>query len=247
MFTGAVLAFSLLAAPQPPAGEFRWGGDAEGGSPFVEADPRDPSRLTGFDVEIAELIAAELNRKPVFVQITFTSLDQSARRGDFEIGLSGIEDTPGRRAALAVTVPYYEFREVLTVRQADEHAFRSLADLRGHRVATLGGTIAYDLLLAAQQTHGITAVSYDDDVHPYSDLAIRRVDAVLLDQVLAERAMRRIPGLITRPDAVAVGRYVGVLAPEQTAVARSHRWHSARSDARWSTGADFPQVARLER
>ena len=218
MLTGIFLAVSLFITVQTPPGEFRWGGDAEGGSPFVEADPRDPSRLTGFDVEIAELIAGELSQKPVFVQITFTSLDQSARRGDFEIGLSGIEDTPARRAALAVTVPYYEFREVLTVRRADEHAFRMLADLRGRRVATLGGTIAYDILLAAQQTHGIIAVSYDDDVHPYSDLAIRRVDAVLLDHVLAERAMRRVPGLITHPDAVAVGRYVGVLAPEQTAL-----------------------------
>ena len=112
--TGAFLAVSLLiTTAQTPLGEFRWGGDAEGGSPFVEADPRDPSRLTGFDVEIAELIAGELNRRPVFIQITFTSLDQSARRGDFEIGLSGIEDTPARRAGLAVTVPYYEFREVL--------------------------------------------------------------------------------------------------------------------------------------
>jgi polar amino acid transport system substrate-binding protein len=216
--TSTFLALSLLVGQQPSRGEFRWGGDAEGGSPFVEADPRDPSRLAGFDVEIAELIAAELHRTPVFVQITFTSLDQSARRGDFEIGLSGIEDTPARRAALAVTVPYYEFREVLTVRRGDEQTFRTLADLRGRRVATLGGTIAYDLLLAAQQTHNITAISYDDDVHPYSDLAIRRVDAVLLDQVLAERAMRRVPGLITHPDAVAVGRYVGVLAPEQTAL-----------------------------
>src|SRR4029453_19498233 len=103
---------------QTPPGEFRWGGCAEGGSPFVEADPRDPSRLTGFDVEIAELIAGELSQKPVFVQITFTSLDESARRGDFEIGLSGIEDIPARRAALAASIPYYEFREGLTVRAA---------------------------------------------------------------------------------------------------------------------------------
>ena len=216
MLTGAVLASLFSLTLQMPPGEFRWGGDAEGGSPFVEADPQDPSRLTGFDVEIAELIAGELHRKPVFVQITFTSLDQSARRGDFEIGLSGIEDTPARRGALAVTVPYYEFREVLTVRRSDEQQFRNLGDLRGRRVATLGGTMAYDLLLAAERTHGIVAVSYDDDVHPYSDLAIRRVDAVLLDHVLADRAMRRVSGLITHPDAVALGRYVGVLAPEQT-------------------------------
>ena len=41
--------------PQAPA-EFRWGGDPEGGYPYVEADPSDPSRVVGFDVEIANLI-----------------------------------------------------------------------------------------------------------------------------------------------------------------------------------------------
>ena len=61
----------------------------------------------------------------------FASIDASVKRGDFVIGLSGIEDTPARRATLAVTVPYYEFREVLTVREADASRLRSLADFRG--------------------------------------------------------------------------------------------------------------------
>src|SRR5205085_4687401 len=38
----------------------RWGGDAEGGAPYVEADPNDPSRVVGFDVEVAQLLAAGL-------------------------------------------------------------------------------------------------------------------------------------------------------------------------------------------
>lgn len=203
-----------LAAQQP----LRWGGDAEGGAPFVEADPNDPRKLVGFDVEIAELIARELGRSPEFVQITFTSLDQSAVRGDFDIGLSGIEDTPGRRAAVAVSIPYYRFTEVLTVRAGDRDRFRTLADLRGRRVATLGGTIAYEILLQAERDHGITAVSYDDDVHPYSDTLAGRVDAVLLDNVLAARAMRRYAGLFTQPDAVATGHYVIIASPENTAL-----------------------------
>jgi len=196
----------------------RWGGDAEGGAPFVEADPSDPSKLVGFDVEIAQLVARQLGRTPQFLQVQFTSLDQSARRGDFDIGLSGIEDIPARRQSLAASIPYYEFREVLTVREGDRDRYRSLADLKGRRVATLGGTMAYDLLLEAERTHGITAVSYEDDVHPYSDLAIGRVDAVVLDNVLADRAMRRNTGLLTHPDALAVGHYIVITAPENTAL-----------------------------
>ncbi|MGE5198891.1 MAG: ABC transporter substrate-binding protein/permease [Rhodospirillaceae bacterium] len=220
MFAISALAASLLLAPaalravaqvQAPAAELLWGGDPEGGSPYVEADPQDPTRVVGFEVDVAALIASKLGLRPRFRSVQFASIDASVRRGDFVIGLSGIEDTPARRAAMAVTVPYYEFREVLTVRAADASRFATLADLKGKRVGTLGGTIAYEILLADQAAHGVVAVSYDDDVHPYSDLLLGRIDAVLLDHVLAEKAARRERGLVTQPATVAIGYYVGVL------------------------------------
>jgi len=114
MIAGASMRFLLpllvliaLASDGPARAQqiLRWGGDAEGGAPFVEADPRDPSKLVGFDVEIAELIATKLGRTPQFLQVQFTSLDQSAKRGDFDIGLSGIEDIPARRQSLAASIP----------------------------------------------------------------------------------------------------------------------------------------------
>ena len=200
------------AGPPTAAPAFRWAGDPEGGAPFVEADPSHPDELVGFDVEIASLIAAKLGRSPQFINITFTSLDQSIARGDAEIALSGIEDTAARRATMAPTIPYYEFREVLSVRTADAGRIRSLGDLRGRRVGTLGGTTAYEILLAAERDHGVVPVSYDDDVHPYSDLVIGRLDAVLLDNVIAARRTRTIPGFIVQPQAAAVGHYIGLLS-----------------------------------
>ena len=106
-----VVSSSLPVRAQSPC-ELRWGGDAEGGSPFVEADPNDPSRVVGFEVEIAGLLAEGLGRTPRFLQVGFTSLDAAAARGDFDIGLSGIEDSPARQSRLAVTIPYYQFREI---------------------------------------------------------------------------------------------------------------------------------------
>ncbi len=174
--------------------------------------------MVGFDVEIAALLAQELGRTPRFVQAGFTSLEAAVARGDFDIGLSGLEDTPARRARLAVTIPYYEFREILTVRDADRARFRTLNDLRGRRVATLGSTLAYDVLRDAERSIGIQPIVYEDDVHPYGDLALGRVDAVLLDQVLAERGVRRNPTLINQDTTIATGRYVGILAPNNIAL-----------------------------
>ncbi|HUR35362.1 MAG TPA: ABC transporter substrate-binding protein/permease [Vicinamibacterales bacterium] len=217
----ALVALAWATIPlraQGPVPTLRWAGDPEGGAPYVEASPDNPDRLVGFDVEIADLLASGLGRTPQFTFITFTSIVQGISRGDAEIGLSGIEDTPALRRSMSVTLPYYEFREVLAVREADAGRFRTLEDLRGRRVATLGATIAYEILLKAQASHDITPVSYDDDVHPYEDLVNGRVDAVLLDNVLAFRRARTVKGYTVQPGSVAVGHYVGVLSKDNGAL-----------------------------
>ena len=60
---------------------------------------RIPIGVVGFDVEIADAASrAGSAARREFVNVTFTSIDQSIARGDADIGLSGIEDTPARRA-----------------------------------------------------------------------------------------------------------------------------------------------------
>lgn len=211
-----VLAAALSSPAFAQTPSLVWGGDAEGGAPFVSADPNDTSKVVGFEVDIADLLARGLGRTPKFLQVGFTTLDAAAVRGDFDIGLSGIEDLPSRKARLALTIPYYAFEEKLTVRTADRERFRSLSDLKGRRVATLGATLAADVLEQAQRDHGIVPVIYEDDIHPYSDLVLGRVDAVVLDAVLADRALTRNVGLINQETRLADGHYVGILAPERT-------------------------------
>lgn len=184
----------------------------------MEADPADPSKVRGFDVEIASMIARGLKREPVFVQTAWSSLEASVERGDFAVGLSGLEDRPELRERHAVSLPYFEFHEVLAVRPRDSSRYRNLADLRNRKVATLGATMAYQLLLDAQRKYGVIPVSYDDDIHPYSDLVAGRVDAVLLDNIIADRSLRRTPGFVIQPDPVATGHYVAVFARNNVAL-----------------------------
>ncbi len=208
----AVLWSSRASAQRSERRKLRWGGDAEGGAPFVEADPSDPSRVRGMDVEIAGMIALGLGRGPYFVQVAWSSIEASLERGDFDVGMSGLEDSNELRARFAVSMPYFEFRTVLAVRPADTARYRTLKDLAGRRVGTLGTTQAYRILLESAARGGVVPVSYDDDVHPYEDLVAGRLDAVLLDHVIAERSLRRTGGFVIQPVPVAVGHYVAVLA-----------------------------------
>ena len=52
-----LLAFSARADDRI----LRWGGDAEGGAPFVEADPTDPSKVRGFDVDALDARSGDLD------------------------------------------------------------------------------------------------------------------------------------------------------------------------------------------
>ena len=164
-------------------GTLRWGGDVQGGEPYVFQDPRDGRRLTGFEVEIARGLARRLGVRAEFVQNDWQTLIPSLERGDFDVALNGIEVTPARRARVAFTRPYYAFAETLVVRR-DDGAVRGLVDLRGERVGTLEGSLALDLVRAAA---GVEAVLYEGVEEPYLDLERGRVRAVLLDNIIAAR------------------------------------------------------------
>ena len=164
-------------------GTLRWGGDVQGGEPYVYQDPEDGSRLTGFEVEIADALARRLGVRAAFVQNDWQTLIPSLERGDFDVALNGIEVTPARRARVAFTRPYYAFAETLVVPRADGRT-RTLADLHGARVGTLEGSLAADLVRADP---GVEIVLYEGVEEPYLDLERGRVAGVLLDNIIAAR------------------------------------------------------------
>src|SRR5688572_13701494 len=63
------------------AGTLRWGADTQGGEPHVYPDPADPSRVIGFEVDLAGAIARELGVRAEFVQNDWVNLVPSLERG----------------------------------------------------------------------------------------------------------------------------------------------------------------------
>lgn len=184
-------------------GELRWAGDLQGGEPYVFRDPADPSRLIGFEVDIARELGARLSAPARFVQNDWQNLVPSLERGDFDLILNGLEDTPAVRGRILLSRPYFRFSEQLVVRRG--FALRSLDALNGHRVGTLASSLAH-LLLRGRP--GIQVVLYTGQEEPYQDLVNGRIDAVLLDSVIAARYGLTKPGLELADPDVARGAYV---------------------------------------
>ncbi|HEY5089136.1 MAG TPA: ABC transporter substrate-binding protein/permease, partial [Polyangia bacterium] len=184
-------------------GELLWGADEQGGEPYVYED-RDGA-LVGFEVDLADALAAALGVRARLVQNDWSTLIPSLERGTFDIALNGIEVTPARAGQVAFTRPYYVFSERLVARRGDA-GIGDLASLRGLRVGTLANSLAWDLLRAA----GAVALPYEGVEEPFVDLEHGRTDAVLLDDIIVARYVGRHPSLAIVGD-VAEGRYAVAL------------------------------------
>jgi polar amino acid transport system substrate-binding protein len=199
-------------------GELRWGADIQGGEPYVYENPDDPSKIIGFEVDIAESLARRLGVKATFVQIAWSSLVPGLERGDYDIALNGLEATGERRDRLLLSDPYYIYAETLAVKQGSSLRFY---DMRGRRVGTLNQTYAFDLL----RDLGAQVVPYEGVQEPYEDLKNERIDGVLLDNVIADRYGCNAEGVLCVPGDGALGSYVAGLRKGDT------RLHAAVNQA----------------
>jgi polar amino acid transport system substrate-binding protein len=186
-------------------GEITWGADLSGGEPYVYEDPANPSHLVGFEVDLMDAIARRLGVKARMVQYNWSNLVQSLERGDFDVVMNGLEATAERKDRILLSDPYYVYAETLTVPRGSE--VKSLFELSGKRVGTLNQTFAHDIL---RMMPTIQPVLYEGNEEPYLDLEQGRSDAVLLDNIIADRygCTDKHPLLQCVPYDVARGTYV---------------------------------------
>jgi polar amino acid transport system substrate-binding protein len=204
-------------SPRAKQPALRWAADAEGGAPYIFKDPKDPNRYIGFEVDLAEALEKELGRRIEFVQYEFKSLVPGLQRGDFDFAMNGLEVTPDRAKAIRFSRPYYVYALQLVAR-ADEKRFHDLDECKaiGGVVGTLEDTAAERLL----DKEGITKKSYPNQVEPYRDLELHRLDAVLLDLPIAAYYARPNPALKYVGEPLGAGLYAIGFRKDNEALAK---------------------------
>lgn len=192
------------------AQELRWGADPIG-APYVFQDPKNPRRIIGFEVDLAEALGRQLKVKTVLVPIQWDQLVPALLRGDCDVVMNGLEITEDRLRAIDFSDPYYVFAEQITVRRGDTR-FHTFEDLKGHRIGTLSAALAYTML--TRDTRMI-AVPYPSEPEAYKDLQLGRTDAVLLDVPIAAYYAAPNPALENVGEPIGQGFY-GIGAPGKT-------------------------------
>lgn len=201
-------------------GVLKWGADAEGGAPYVFPDPRQPDRLIGFEVELADALARKLGVRAEMVQNQWDGLVPALQRGSFDIILNGLEITDEHRRQIALSRPYYAYAQQIVTRKETTGLAR-LDDLKGRIVGTLSASAAQRLL---ENLGGVDVRSYPGQVEPFRDLQNGRLDAVLLDLPIVIYYLAQEPGLKRAGEPFAVGYYgVGIRLEDTTLLAAMNR------------------------
>ena len=175
----------MLAALKPALGasgqELVWAADAEGGAPYTFPDPRNPAHIIGFEVDLADALAARMGRKARFVQNQWDGLVPGLERGEYDVVINGLEITAERAQKINFSNPYFYSTLTLTRRLDDERIHRP-DDLPGLRTGVLKVSFAERYV---QSVGTVILRSYDGQVQPYLDLGLGRLDAVVMDTPIA--------------------------------------------------------------
>jgi len=169
------------AAASEYSGVLRWGGDSEGGFPYMFPNPRNTDELIGFEVDIVNELAAYLDMKPEYINNAWDNLIPGLQRGLYDIAINGLEVTPEHEEAVNFSIPYYKTFLQLAVRNENTD-IGSLEDCRRKIVGTLKESYAQMVL---DELGDVDIRTYIVESNAYEDLANGRLEAALFDSPIA--------------------------------------------------------------
>ena len=147
--------------------------------PFEVEDPEAPSGYSGFDIDLLQAIADELELELAVENVSFEALQSGTTfvSGQCDVGASAITITEEREENLTFSAPYYDSLQSLLV--APDSGIESIADLEGKSVGVQAGTTG--LSYAQQNAEGATLVEYPGNAELWAAIQAGQIDAILQD------------------------------------------------------------------
>jgi polar amino acid transport system substrate-binding protein len=197
-------------------GVLQWGGDQEGGGPYVFPRQDNPNQVTGFEVELANRIAEYLRVRAEFTQGQWDNMPDMLRTDRVDVILNGYELTPERLELMDATMPYYVYRLQLLGRRGDPtytswDSLKGGAGRAGARIGVLTGSSAETYMRQFCNDGGGRAcevISYDGNTDTMREVETGRLDATLQDTPIAAFYAPRFPALVPVGQPVSEGYYV---------------------------------------
>ncbi|TFW20544.1 transporter substrate-binding domain-containing protein [Massilia arenosa] len=157
--------------------------------PFNFKDAK-TNALTGYDVDVARILAAKLGLKPEFVATEWSAILAGLAAGKYDVIISQVAMSPQRAQAFDFSIPYTYSSPQLVVRKNDAAVYTSFASLKGKKVGAGQGTV-YEM--QAKAAPGVIVKSYPATPETLADLASGRIDAALNDSLMVAYLLKNSP------------------------------------------------------
>ncbi len=136
---------------------------------------------TGFDVEFATALCAQIQRKCVFVEQVWDSMIPGLMAKKYDVIISSMGITPERQAQIDFSDRYYKTHSRLVLKKSTP--FTGPASLKGKRIGVGKSTIQEKYALGELKPFGVNVVAYEAQDQVYLDLRAGRLDGTVADFV----------------------------------------------------------------
>ncbi|MCR5137038.1 MAG: transporter substrate-binding domain-containing protein [Oscillospiraceae bacterium] len=169
----------------------------------------------GIDVAAAGYIAEQLGKELVVENMSFDYLLVALAKGDYDIVMAAIEDTPERENAADFSDPYYtDMPAMILARAADAEQYKTLKDFAGKVVGAQTATTKEDIVRNDMEGAELVSIQNINDL--VNQLVYNKIDAVVMDGAVAMSFAESNSDLVV----VEASSELGEAAPYCVAVAK---------------------------
>jgi cystine transport system substrate-binding protein len=145
------------------------------------------NELTGFDVDVAKLLAAKLGVKAEFVATEWSGILAGLAAGKYDVIVNQVGVTAERQKSFDFSDPYTISSPQLIVNRNDKRVFNQLEDLKGKKLGVGQGS---NYEQKAKAVSGVEVKSYPGAPEYLQDLAAGRIDAALNDSLMVSYLLK---------------------------------------------------------
>lgn len=151
---------------------------------FMYLDDAGEMVYGGIDVSAAGYIAEQMGKELVVENMSFDYLLVALAKGDYDIVMAAIEDTPERENAADFSDPYYtDIPAMILIRAADAEQYKTLNDFSGKAVGAQTATTKEGIVTDSMPGAELVSIQNVNDL--VNQLVYNKLDAVVLDGAVA--------------------------------------------------------------
>ncbi len=136
---------------------------------------------TGFDVDIASALCAQIKRKCVFVEQVWDSMIPGLQAKKYDVIISSLSITEDRQKVIDFTDKYYNTPSRVVTKK--DVKYTGPASIKGKKIGVLKGSTQEKYAMGELKSAGVEVVPYEAQDQVYLDIKAGRLDGTVADYV----------------------------------------------------------------